>query len=165
MAEHLSAILTGRACVVREKRGNGYPYWRLYVEAGSGQGRTRLRVYVGTEGGPELRRAIRDARRAFWGQHGYAAGLRRDVIRELEREAKGTRGAARKARAIALSQVGRRLHGQVVRARRDIPAVGRYRAEYRSVSLKLLEEATWAGISETQYTALRRAVDRLHRRA
>jgi len=67
MTEHAESILNDdRVSLRRERRGDGRPYWRLYLESGSGEERERRRVYVGPEGGPELRAAIIRFRRACW---------------------------------------------------------------------------------------------------
>ena len=155
LIEHVAAILTGRASVVRERRGNGYPFFRLYIESGSGHARRRQRVYVGSQGGPELRAAIKELRRVFWGPQGDAAAFLRAAWGQLGRGVKEARKSARGARDAVLSQVGRRMHGRSVRSRRDVPAVERYRAEYRTLSRALLEQETWPGITEEEYVGLR----------
>ena len=43
LTDHEQAILYQRACVVRDRRGDGRPYWRLYLESGSNDERKRLR--------------------------------------------------------------------------------------------------------------------------
>ena len=160
MAEHAEGILHQRASVVKDRRGNGYPFWRLYLEGGSGQHRRRRRAYVGSQGGPELRTAIHQARRAFWGAYGNARGFQKAMSEQIEQESRELRQAAGSARAAGLAQVGRHPHGRTVRACRSIPAVERYRSEYRTASRRLLETATWPGITLTEYIALRRAADR-----
>jgi len=154
------AILHQRASVVKDRRGNGYPFWRLYLEGGSGQHRRRRRAYVGSQGGPELRKAIRQARRAFWGAYRDARGFQKAMREQLEQEGRQLRQAAGSARAAGLAQIGRHPHGRTVRACRSIPAVERYRSEYRTASRRLLEAATWQGITLTEYIALRRVADR-----
>ena len=160
MTEHAEGILHQRASVVRDRRGNGYPFWRLYIEAGSGEHRTRRRAYVGSQGGPELRTAIRQARRAFWGTYRDARGYQKAMREQIEQEGRQLRQAASSARVAALAQVGRHPHGRTVRACRGTPAVERYRAEYGTASRRLLEAATWPGITVAEYIALRRAADR-----
>ena len=41
-----------------------------------------------------------------------------------------------------------------------MPIMERYRAEYRHLSRRALEEATWPDITEDEYIALRRGADR-----
>ena len=65
-------------------------------------------------------------------------------------------GQPEKARQAALALTHRHLHGRHVRAQRNVPAEDRYRAEFRHLSHKALEEATWPGITEDQYVALRK---------
>ena len=75
LTDHADAILFGRASVIRDRRGDGRPYWRLYLETGSGPNLHRQRVYVGPEGGLELRQAIGELRQAFWGSPGGPRGF------------------------------------------------------------------------------------------
>ncbi len=164
MAEHAEAILTRRASVVWERRSNGYPFWRLYLEVGSGSRRSRQRVYIGSEGGLQLREAIRQMHGAFWGEDGKCRMADRAAWRQAQQQARDARKAVREARVAALAQVGRRPHGRTVRARRDIPAIERYRAEFQTASRKWLEQATWPGITETAYVTLRRTADRQRER-
>lgn len=98
-------------------------------------------------------------RSAFWGEYGNGRRFRKTARHQAEQKAREARSVARRTRATVPAQVGRRPHGRTVRARRDMPAIERYRAEYRTVSRKLLEEAMWPGITETAYVALRRATD------
>lgn len=96
----------GDACGHRERRGDGRPYWRLYLESGSGQERERKRVYIGPEGGPELRQAIRQARRDYWlGCDGLSDFLRavNQILHAEARQAQEARDAARNIRAAALA--------------------------------------------------------------
>lgn len=160
MIEHAEGILHQRASVVKDCRGNGYPFWRLYLEDGSGQHRRRRRVYVGPQGGRELRTATRQACKAFWGSCRDARSFQKAMREQLEQEGRQLRQAAGSARAAGLAQVGLHPHGRTVRACRSIPAVERYRSEYRAASRRLLEAATWQGITVTEYIALRRAADR-----
>ncbi|MHC5035602.1 MAG: hypothetical protein ACYTFZ_11265 [Planctomycetota bacterium] len=147
LTEHAEAIVHGRASVVQERRGDGRPFWRLYLETGSGPRRQRRRVYVGPEGGRELRKAVRCLRRAYWGPYGSSRGFLAALAKETAREA-------------ILAQTYRHSHGRTLRARRNVPATERYRAEYRTLSRRLLEAATWPGITEGDYVALRKAADR-----
>ena len=98
LADHHHAIMHDRASVVRERRGDGRPYWRLYLESGSGPERERKRVYVGSEGGPELRRAILEARRDYWlGCDGPGDFIRavEKILENKARQAREARDAAR----------------------------------------------------------------------
>ena len=141
--------------MVRDRRGDGRPFWRLYLETGSRPWRTRQRVYVGPEGGPELREAIDGLRRAeFLGCANLREFLQR-LRREFAAEGRELRKLARQNRQAVLAQTHRHLHGRTVRARRDVPREERYRAEYRHLSRKALEAATWPGITEGEYLALR----------
>ena len=160
LTDHAGAIVHGRASVVRERRGDGRPYWRLYLETGSGRHRQRRRVYIGREGGRELRKAVRRLHRAYWSPWGSLRGFLAALAKDTAREARDTRQAARAGREAILAQTYRHSHGRAVRARRDVPAAQRYQAEYRTLSRKLLEAATWPGITEGQYGALRKAADR-----
>ena len=106
LTDHSHDIVHDRASVVRERRGDGRPYWRLYLESGSGPERERKRVYVGPEGGPELRRAIREARRAYWlGCDSLSHFLRalRQILDAEARQVQEARDAARNIREAALA--------------------------------------------------------------
>jgi len=160
LTDHVVEILHRRVSVVRDSRGDGRQFWRLYLESGSGPDRQRDRIYVGPEGGPELREAIKDVRMAFWGEYGNAGGLLAAATKETAKQAREARKAAHSAREAVLSQTFRHSHGRAVRNRRDVPSEQRYRAEYQHVSREALKEATWAGITQDQYVALRKAADR-----
>jgi len=79
---------------------------------------------------------------------------------QIEQEGRQLRKAASSARTAGLAQIGRHPHGGTVRTCRSIPAVERYRSEYRTASRRLMEAATWPGITLTEYIALRRVTDR-----
>ena len=160
LTDHADAILSDRASVVHERRGDGRRYWRLYLESGSGECRQRRRVYVGPQGGEELRQAIAAMRRDFWGDYGGPNGFLRALAAEGADEAREARRAAREARQAALALTHRHLHGRRVRTRRNVSAVDRYRTEYRHLSRKALEAATWPGITEEQYITLRKTAER-----
>jgi hypothetical protein len=153
-------ILHRRASVLRDSRGDGRRFWRLYLESGSGPYRQRDRIYVGPQGGPELREAVKELRMAFWGEYGNVGGLLAAAAKETAKQAREARKAARSAREAVLAQTFRRSHGRAVRNRRDVPAEQRHLAEYQHLSRKALEEATWAGITQEEYVALRKASDR-----
>ena len=149
--------------MVRERRGDGRPYWRLYLESGSAQERERKRVYIGPEGGPELRQAIGEARRDHWlGCDSLSDFLKAlgKILGQGAQEAREARLAGRCLKALLLAQTHRYSHGRTVRNRRGVAAVDRYRAEYRHLSHRALEQATWPGITEEQYIALRRDASR-----
>ena len=78
----------------------------------------------------------------------------------MAQEARQARKAGRSAREAVLAQTHHHSHGRTVRARRDVPIMERYRAEYRHLSRRALEEATWPDITEDEYIALRRGADR-----
>jgi len=78
--------------------------------------------------------AIRQARRTFWGAYRDARGFQKAMREQLEQEGRELRQAAGSARAAGLAQIGRHPHGRTVRACRSIPAVERYRSEYRTAS-------------------------------
>ena len=106
LTDHSHAIIHDRASVVRERRGDGRPYWRLYLESGSAQERERKRVYIGPEGGPELRQAIRQARQDYWLGCESLSDFLRALSKILENEARQireARDAARNMRAAALA--------------------------------------------------------------
>ena len=144
-------ILSCRASVCRDRRGDGRHYWRLYLETGSGPTRTRRRVYVGATGGPELRRAIRKARRAAWGPSGRVGDFIKAARRREAASMAEARKAARAAREALLAQTYRRRHGRRVRQRRDVPARQRRRAEFRQYGREALEEAAWPGLTAEDY--------------
>ena len=77
----------------------------------------------------------------------------------MAQEGREARKAARGAREAVLGQTYGHLHGRRVRRRRDVSAEQRYRAEYRHMSYKALEEATWPGITEEEYVRLRKAAE------
>jgi len=76
-AEWSSHLLTHRASVVLEARSDGSRFWRLYIESGSrySDSLERRRIYIGNEGGPQLREAIRLLRDAYFGPLGEEFGL------------------------------------------------------------------------------------------
>ena len=76
------------------------------------------------------------------------------AVREARRAARGAHDAV-------LAQTHRHLHGRRVRASRAVRADERYRAEYRHLSRKALEAATWPGITEDEYVGLRSAAAKL----
>ena len=156
---HALEIVHMRSSVVLDQRGNGYPFWRLYLETGSGYCRRRRRVYVGKQGGKELRQTIRRLKKEFWGPCGGPRGFRKAMAHNLENGAVRTRRALRASQDTLLAQTFRHRHGRQIRAQRNVPAVKLYRAEYGHVSRKALEEATWPGITEAQYIKLRRVAD------
>jgi len=103
-------------------------------------------------------------RTAFWGEDGNSRRYGKAALHRLQQQARDVHKAVREARAAVLAQVGRHTHGRTVRARRDIPAVDRYRAEFQTASRTWLEQATWPGINEKAYIAFRRAANRRRER-
>jgi hypothetical protein len=158
LTEHTDEILSCRASILQDRRGDGRMYWRLYLESSSGPDRWRQRHYIGTQGGLELRQAIRELREAFWGDCGGADGFMKALAAAGAKELRELRRAARKAHDSALGQILRYRHGQTVRCRRKVPVEQRCRAEYQHLSRKALEEATWPGVTEDEYVLLRRTV-------
>lgn len=72
------------------------------------------------------------------------------------KELQELRRAAKKAHDSVLGQTHRYRHGRTVRCRRKVPVEQRCRAEYRHLSRRALEEATWPGVTEDEYVSLRR---------
>lgn len=73
-----------------ERRSDGSRFWRLYVESGSRHSGNlgRTRIYIGRQGGLELREAIRIMREAYFARLGEEFGVgpcrtSRELMRKL----------------------------------------------------------------------------------
>lgn len=158
LTENIDEILYCRSSILRERRGDGRQYWRLYLESSSGPSRRRQRLYIGTQGGPELRQAIRELREALWVDYRGPGDFVKAEIADRTKELREARQAARKAHDSILGQTHRYRHGRTVRCRRNVSTEQRCRTEYRHLSRRALEVAFWPGVTEDEYVSLRRTM-------
>ena len=87
---HRWDLMNDRACIRRERRGDGSRYWRLYLERGTRYAGNlrRKRVYIGRRGGPALSRAILYLREVYFTTLADACGLtpcrsKRELLRKI----------------------------------------------------------------------------------